>query len=96
MDGGPNTSSTDPVPDTGSISARASSTTARRPRNSAMPNLSPLRPRAADTFAHARARAIDDLRRFADRVAAFRATHEPADAPPAERHEPAPWVLYAR
>jgi hypothetical protein len=61
-----------------------------------MLNLIPSRPRATDSGAHARARAIDNLRRFADRVAAFRASREPASAPPGERHEPALWILHAR
>ena len=61
-----------------------------------MLNLASPRPRATNTGAPARARAIDNLRRFADRVAAFQATHEPAYTPPAQRPEPALWILHAR
>jgi hypothetical protein len=61
-----------------------------------MLNLASPRPRAPNTPAHARARAIENLRRLADRVAAHAATREPAPVPPAKRHEPEFWILHAR
>jgi hypothetical protein len=71
MDDGPSSDSMIPL-DADFLARASSSTRASQPRNDAMLNLPLSRTAATASFACERARAIDLLRRFADRVAPSR------------------------